>query len=136
MGKQKSSALALLASRIDASTRSGSGDSFAKIKGLISDMIEKLEAEAGADATKKAYCDKELKETNAKKSEKTAEIEKLSTRIDQASATSAKLKAEVAALQDELAKLAKSQAEMDNLRQEEKTAFDSSKAEQEKGLAG
>merc|ERR1712190_23795 len=136
MGKQKSSALALLASRLDASTRFSSGDSFVKIKGLISDMIEKLEAEAGADATKKAYCDKELEETNAKKSEKTAEIEKLSTRIDRASATSAKLKAEVAALQDELAKLAKSQAETDNLRQEEKTAYTSSKAEQEKGLAG
>merc|ERR1719277_614849 len=116
--------------------RSGSGDPFSKIKGLIADMIDKLEAEASADATKKAYCDKELKETNTKKSEKTAEIEKLSTRIDQASATSAKLKAEVAALQDELAKLAKSQAEMDNLRQEEKTAYTSSRAEQEKGLAG
>merc|ERR1719277_505036 len=116
--------------------RSGSGDPFSKIKGLIADMIDKLEAEASADATKKAYCDKELNETNTKKSEKTAEIEKLSTRIDQASAKSDKLKADVAALQDELAKLAKSQAEMDNLRQEEKTAYTSSKAEQEKGLAG
>merc|ERR1712217_969582 len=88
--------------------------------------------------TKKAYCDKELKETNTKKSEKTAEIEKLSTRIDQASAKSAKLKADVATLQDELAKLAKSQAEMDNLRQEEKTAYTSSKAAHDAatGVAG
>merc|ERR1719373_51426 len=99
-------------------------------------MVAKLEAEAGADATKKAYCDKELKEANTKKLEKTTEIEMLSTRIDQASAKSAKLKAEVATLQDELAKLAASQAEMDKLRQEEKDAYTSNKVEQEKGLAG
>merc|ERR1712187_393250 len=60
----------------------------------------------------------------------------MGTRIDQASAKSAKLKADVATLQNELAKLAKSQAEMDRLRQEEKDAYTSNKVEQEKGLAG
>lgn len=39
-------------------------------------------------------------------------------------------------MQEELAKLAKSQAEMDRLRQEEKTIFAKSKAELEKGLKG
>jgi len=99
-------------------------------------MIAKLEQEAGEDATKKAYCDKELQETNAKKLEKTTEIEKLSTRIDRASAKSAKLKAEVASLQDQLAKLAKSQADMTSLRQEEKAANAASRADLEKGLQG
>merc|ERR1719271_2039410 len=56
--KQKSTALAQLASRMVTAMRSGSGDPFAKVKGLISDMIEKLLAEAEADATEKAYCDK------------------------------------------------------------------------------
>merc|ERR1712027_44592 len=37
---------------------------------------------------------------------------------------------------NELSKLAKSQAEMDKLRQDEKAAFTASKAEQEKGLTG
>merc|ERR1719203_2646004 len=111
-------------------------DPFSKVKGLIEGMIARLEEEAGQDATKKAYCDKELKETSAKKLEKTTEIEMLSTRIDQASAKSAKLKAEVATLQNELAKLAKSQSEMDSLRREEKDTFTSSKAEQEEGLEG
>merc|ERR1719410_2648279 len=60
----------------------------------------------------------------------------LTVRIDQATAKSAKLKAEVSTLQDQLAKLAKSQAEMDKLRGEEKDTYTSSKAEQEKGLEG
>merc|ERR1711920_886509 len=105
-------------------------------KGLISDMIARLEQEAGADATKKAYCDKELSETNTKKDEKSNEIAKLSTRIDRMAARSAQLKEEVAALQAQLAKLAKSQADMDRLRREEKAAFIASKAELEKGLTG
>merc|ERR1711920_1091587 len=105
-------------------------------KGLISDMIARLEQEAGADATKKAYCDKELSETNTKKDEKSNEIAKLSTRIDRMAARSAQLKEEVAALQAQLAKLAKSQAEMDRLRRDEKAAFTASKAELEKGLTG
>merc|ERR1712203_160293 len=88
----------------------------------------------GADATKKAYCDKELSETNAKKDEKSSEIAKLSTRIDRMAARSAQLKEEVAAIQNQLAELAKSQASLDNLRREENAAFVASKAELEKGI--
>merc|ERR1740129_1338839 len=109
-----------------------SKDAFAKVKGLISDMVAKLEQEASADATKKSYCDKELSETNAKKSEKNNEIAKLTTRIDRMVAGSAQLKEEVVALQNQLAKIAQSQAEMDRLRQGEKTAFLAEKAELER----
>merc|ERR1719464_341123 len=113
-----------------------SKDPFSKVKGLISEMIARLEQEAGADATKKAYCDKELAETNTKKEEKNSEIAKLSTRIDRMVARSAQLKNEVGAVQNQLAKLAKSQASMDKLRHEEKAVFSDSKAELEKGLTG
>merc|ERR550525_1806466 len=99
-------------------------------------MISKLEKEAGADATKKAYCDKELAETNAKKADKSDEIEGLTTKTEQLAAKSDQLKEEVAALENGLSKLAKSQAEMDKLRQEEKDAFAESKAVLEKGLTG
>merc|ERR1712117_941575 len=99
--KESSTMLAQLASRMASALRSGAKDPFAKVKGLITDMIAKLEKEAGADATKKAYCDKELKETNAKKAEKSAKIEALGTRVDQNSAKSAKLKEEVATLENE-----------------------------------
>merc|ERR1719422_2746907 len=113
-----------------------SGDAFEKVKGLISDMIAKLEKEAGADATKKAYCDKELGESNEKKEEVSDSIGKLSTKIEHMAAKSSQLKVQVAALQSELAEMAKSQAQMDKLRQEEKVAYEESKAELEKGLTG
>merc|ERR1712029_716950 len=106
-------------------------DPFAKVKGLISDMIASLEEAADADATEKAYCDKVLGETRTKKDDKTAEIEKLTTKIDQMSARSAKLKEEVAALQKALADLMSSQAEMDKLRETENTLYKKNKPELE-----
>jgi len=134
--KQKSTALAQLASRMVSAMRGNSKDPFAKVKGLISDMIEKLLAEAEADATEKAYCDKEMAETETKKADKEAAIEKLTTSIDSMTAKSAKLKEEVATLQKELAALAKAQAEMDKLRAEEKAVFDKNSAEMKKGVEG
>merc|ERR1719238_1206770 len=101
-----------MASVIHVSDSTGE-DPFAKIKGLISDMISKLEEEAAADADHKAYCDKELKENEEKEADKIAEIEKMTTKIDQWTARSAQLKEEVAALQSELAEMAKSQQDMD-----------------------
>merc|ERR1711959_628448 len=106
------------------------------VKGLISDMIEKLLAEAEADATEKAFCDKEMAETETKKADKEAAIEKLTTAIDSMTAKSARLKEEVAALQKELADLARAQAEMDKLRAEQKEAFDVNSAEMKKGVEG
>jgi len=133
--KQGSPALAQLASRIAASLH-GSGDVFGKIKGLISDMIQKLEDESSADADKKAYCDKELGESNEKHEDKTAEVSKLTAKIDQMTSKSAKLKQEVAKLQKELAALAASQTEMDKIRKEENTVYTKYKAENEKALKG
>merc|ERR1712226_510397 len=66
----------------------------------------------------------------------TAEIAKLSTKIDQMSARSAQLKEEVAALQKSLAELAASQAEMNKMRKEENAAYVKNKADMEQGLQG
>merc|ERR1719217_1888333 len=114
-----STVLAQLAQRMDAAAQlagKSGDDPFAKVKGLISDMIEYLLKEAEADAAKKGYCDKEMSETKQKKADLETEIEKLNTKIDKMSADSAKLKEEVAVLSKELADLAKSQAEMDKIR--------------------
>lgn len=137
--KLNSEVLAQLANRMQTAARFSAAageDPFAKVKGLINDMIERLIKEGEQEAGHKAYCDKEMSETKAKKEELTTEIDKLSTKIDSQKAQSAQLKEDVATLSKELSDLAKSQAEMDKIRKEESEAFVTNKAEMEEGLEG
>merc|ERR1719174_1330224 len=116
--------------------RYSSADPFGKIKGLIQDMISKLENEANTEATEKAYCDEEMAKTSAKQGELEYEIEKLTTKIDKASARSASLKAEVKELQAELATMAEEQKASDKWRMDSNAAYRQAKADLEKGLGG
>merc|ERR1719333_790347 len=91
---QHSAAMAQLASRINAVLRygaAGGDDPFAKVKGLIKEMIEKLMAEAAAEAEEKAYCDEEMAKTEEKKAELEDDAAKLQAKIDKAAAASATL---------------------------------------------
>jgi hypothetical protein len=137
--KTGDAALTQLAARMATAIRrakTGTSDPFAKVKELIKGMIETLNEDAQADASHKAYCDKELGESAANKAEKTATIDKLSTQLDSMSSKSAKLKEQVAKLQKDLSLLARSQAEMDSIRAEEKSTFQAAKKEMEDGIAG
>merc|ERR1719188_608127 len=111
-------------------------DPFAKVKGLISDLIERLEQEAASEATEKAYCDDEIAKTEEKKGELEFDIGKLTAKIEEDIATSATRKSEVSELQAELAALAKSQAEMDSQRQEQHADYLQAKKDLELGLEG
>merc|ERR1719382_1209786 len=136
---QHSAALAQLASRVGAILRYGASagdDPFVKVRGLISDMISKLEAEAQAEASEKAYCDEQMAKTEAKQTELEEDIAKLTSKIDSAAARSAGLKQEVKELQAELAALAKLQAEMDKIRSESHADYVQAKADLELGLEG
>jgi len=137
--KHHSSALAQLASRMTAAIRfgaSGGEDPFAKVKGLIENMIAKLEAEAKAEATEKAYCDEEMAKTEEKRGELMDDVSKLTAKIDQATSKSATLSADIKQLEAELAELMKSQAEMDKIRQEEHAAYLVAKDDLTTGLSG
>jgi len=133
--KQHSASLSQLATRAAAALRS-SDDPFGKVRGLISDMIAKLEDQASADASHKEYCDKELGEANSKRADRETEIAKLTTKVDQASARSTKLKEEVATLQKSLSELASAQASMDKIRIEEHEDFVKNEADLKQGLDG
>merc|ERR1712232_1154468 len=132
--QQHSAALAQLANRIAVALRS-SGP-FDKIKSLINDLITKLEAEAGAEATEKAFCDEETAKSEAQRNDLESTIQKLTTKIDAATALSAKRKAEVKQLEDDLAKLAEEEAEMIKIRQQSHADYVQAKADYEQGITG
>jgi predicted nucleic acid-binding Zn-ribbon protein len=135
----KSVGLAQLAGKISATMRqgtSGGQDPFVKVKGMINDMLVRLEKEAGEEANHKAYCDKEMAETKTKLGELKYDIEKLSSKIDKLTAESAKLKDEAATLSREIAAIVKSQSEADAYRREEHAAYVQTKADLEEGLKG
>lgn len=135
----QSAQLTQLATRIATVFRLGNAsgeDPFAKVKALISDMIERLQKEAGEESTHKAYCDKEMADTKIKVSELKYDVEKLTSKIDKAKADSANLKDEVATLQRELVKIATSQVDANALRHEEKAAYSKAKTDLEQGLDG
>jgi len=128
-------ALTQLAVRIRSSMMFGA-DPFAKVKGMIQEMIEKLMSEAKEEAEKKAFCDKEMAETEAKKADKEEEHEDLSTKIDRAAAKIAKLKEEISLLEEELGKIATEQKVATETRQAEKEAWAVAKGDFEQGLEG
>merc|ERR1719247_1757111 len=137
--EQHSTALAQLASRLSAVIRYGttSGDDpFAKIKGLIQDMISKLMKEAEAEASEKGYCDAEMAKTKNKKDELNDSIEKLTSKIDSATSASERLKEEVKGLQKALAELEESQAEMDKVREETHASYLTASEDLKKGIEG
>jgi hypothetical protein len=137
--EQHSTQLAQLASRITAVLRYSAADGedpFAKVKGLIQELIDRLVAEAGAEASHKAYCDEEMKKNAEKKDELSSDIDALTAKLDQGAARSANLKEQVAELQKELADLAKTQADMDAARQAENAAFLEAKTDLSLGVSG
>ena len=88
---------------------------FAKVKGAILELIDRLVAEE--------YCDSEMAKTEEKKTELEDDVAKLTAKIDDAAATPAELRKEMKELQAELAELAELQAEMDKIRAEVNEAY-------------
>jgi hypothetical protein len=134
-----SAALAQLASRISAVVRFGASsgeDPFAKVRTLIQDMLTKLESEGNSEATEKQYCDEEMAKTATKKGELDHDIDKLTSKIDQAASRSAELKDDVKVLQNELYDMAKESASNEKWRQEAHGDYVTAKSELELGLAG
>lgn len=133
--EDKTPALAQLAIAVR-STMLTEEDPFAKVKGMIQEMIEKLLKEAKEEADKKAFCDKEMAETKDKTEEKEVEVDDLQTDLDGDDAKMAKLKESIATLEGELGKIAAEQKVATEMRQKENDAWKEAKADLEAGLDG
>mmetsp|Transcript_62236 Transcript_62236/g.166742 ORF Transcript_62236/g.166742 Transcript_62236/m.166742 type:complete len:676 (-) Transcript_62236:26-2053(-) len=128
-------AIAMLAMRVR-SASSNAADPFAKVKGLIEDMITKLEQEAAEEASAKAFCDEETAKTKAKKDDHTSTITDLTAKIDSAEARITKLKEQVSVLSKELKSIAAEQAEATEVRQEQKAEYEVVAKDYQDGLEG
>jgi len=118
------------------SKSSSAGDPFAKVRSMVSSMIARMEDEASKEADHKAYCDKEMAETQAKVDDKNDEISKVSTRADQQSAASAKVVEEITTLQQELSETVQSQKSMDEIRAKQKSLYEEETEELQRALQG
>merc|ERR1719387_1879573 len=66
-------------------------DHFVKVRGMIKDLIAKLEADAEAEATQKDFCDKAMKKATEARDEAIAGIETTTATIDEKEALIAEL---------------------------------------------
>jgi len=137
--KRHAPLLAQLANNMAAVMRENSyseDDKFAKVKDMIRDMIVKLEAEQKKTADKIAYCNKEMAETKASEKEIKDQLDAVTTELDQMTSRSEKLTEDVAMLETALKDIQASQAEMDQLRREEKAVYTKQRADLEQGVEG
>jgi chromosome segregation ATPase len=98
-------------------------DPFVKIRGLIEDMIVKLEKQAAEEATHDAWCKEENTKSKASRDAKIEKVEKYTARKDKAVATVATLKQEIAELGAQLKDIAAATAEATKIRADENAAY-------------
>merc|ERR1719313_3245996 len=104
--------LALLAEQLSA-------DPFAKVKGLIDQMITRLEKEAFADAEHEGYCDTEMGKSKITRTRLTEEIDALDAAIEDGKATITALSESTKKLFEEVAALEAAMTEATALRKSE-----------------
>jgi len=111
-------------------------DVFAKVKGLIRTMLEKLSEEAKADAKEHEWCTTKTKETTAAKEDHEAQVDKISSKIDRTEAAITEATASLKELEAELGALNKMQGDMDKQRGEEHAEYQKASKDYEAGIEG
>merc|ERR1719421_2731793 len=98
-------------------------DPMENVKNLLKELITKLEKEAAEAASLHAFCQEEKNKTKAALEKKDMDLEKLSTRIEKATATKKEQEELIADNSEEIAALDKSVAEATKLRNEQHEQF-------------
>merc|ERR1719420_2873175 len=105
-----------------------SEDHFVKVRGIIKDLIARLEADAESEATQKSFCDEAMSAAMTARDDANSEIETLA-------AEKAKLEAEKATLEKEIAELAAAIAELKQALIDATELRQAEQAENEKTIA-
>merc|ERR1719389_874312 len=92
---------------------------FEKVIEMIKELLERLKAEAAAEAEHKAWCDEQLHNNKLKRNKQTALVNKLIAEIEEKSALIADLGQEIDTLVKEQADLAKAMEEATAFREKE-----------------
>merc|ERR1719310_1617842 len=111
-------------------------DHFVKVRGMIKDMITKLEADAAAEGDQKAWCDEEMEKATSKRDENIGEMEGDLAAKTKAESNIAKLEEEIQELLNEISELNKSLNEATQLRGKENAENTKTLADATAGLAG
>eukprot|EP00933_Yihiella_yeosuensis_P044638 TRINITY_DN398_c0_g1_i3.p1 TRINITY_DN398_c0_g1~~TRINITY_DN398_c0_g1_i3.p1 ORF type:complete len:660 (-),score=225.43 TRINITY_DN398_c0_g1_i3:155-2134(-) len=107
-----------LAERIE--EQQPSDDAMEKVRQMIEGLITKLHDQANEEATKKGYCDKELKTNEQTRSEKSDLVESLNADLEECRSTIAQLGDAIAQTSKEITQLNEAMNEATRLRQKEK----------------
>merc|ERR1719424_2022904 len=111
-------------------------DHFVKVRGMIKDMVAKLEADASAEADQKQWCDDEMEKSTSKREENIGAMEGDLASKSSAEAKIAKLEEEIATLMSEVAELTKALNEATTLRGQEQKENTRVLSDATAGLAG
>jgi hypothetical protein len=116
----RSRGMALKSKTLLALAESMPADAFAKVIGMIEDLVAKLKEEAAAEADHKAWCDEQLKVNKEKRNAKTSESNKLMAEIEALGATIEKQGEEISAHVKDQQDLTKAMFEAQEIRVAEK----------------
>jgi len=106
---------------------------FAKVVGMIEDLIAKLKEEAAAEADHKQWCDQQLMENKHKRNKKTTESEKLMAEIDEMNANIDTMTKTIQTLIQEQEDLTKAMGEATTQRLAEKSENEATIADAQAG---
>jgi septal ring factor EnvC (AmiA/AmiB activator) len=114
--KSHNVALAQLALRVK-------DDPFKKVRGMVEEMIARLQKQQNEEVTKQAWCVSETKKSEAKRDATSSKLEQTQARLEKSKADSAELKENIASLSQKIEEATKNQAEADTIRNKEAALY-------------
>jgi len=99
------------------------GDPFGKVRGMIEDMLAKLQQEAAEAATQEAFCNEERGKSMKSKEAKEQDLAKTNSRIEKAESAVAGLAEQITVLSKEIKDLDTEMSQATEIRNSERAAF-------------